>query len=282
MKISHDQGYLLLAFGAKKYLDMAYVCALSIRHYDRERPIQLVTDVDVGALDYGHRVFDLISTIDVPRAACGPMLKLEAYRYSAFAETLFIDTDCFVLKSRIRRIWEDLSEDYEFGIPGEVKKSGTWYDMPIAEMCRAAEIVSLVQINSGAFFFKRGQVAESVFAEAKQFHDTLGNVTGLLHYGTTPSDEPFLAMALGKIGIVPMPVIDEMGQALMLTTINGREFELDAFSGFPHFRKGKTLAYPTIVHFPGVAPREIYLSLAEKFTLRYSKNDWPNIKARLE
>ncbi|WP_162875420.1 hypothetical protein [Sphingomonas crusticola] len=259
------QGYQIIAIGPARYLDLAAACAASLRVFDGSRPIQLVTDRDDAALrdsGYGHLFDDFTpAPTDAP---AGPIIKLHAYDCAIYDETMFVDADCLLLKRDIDTYWSRLSADYQATLPGHWRREGQWYGMDIAEMCRLARIARLVQMNSGTFYFKRGLIGKSLFDTARALFGRLGNFTRHIHGGTGAPDEPYLAMAMGMLGLDPHPMRDEQCNSWMTATMNSLEVHVDATSGRPALVKRHRTLSPSLCHFTNLFPREAYDRVARE------------------
>lgn len=259
-----SQGYQLIATGPTKYLDLAVRCAASIKYWDPKRRIQLLTDVEPELIAQYKGLFDDITPYANSTEFLGPMIKLQMYDYAIYDETMFIDADCLILKGDMDSYWERLSRSYEVTVPGKWSSDGEWYGMQISEMCELANVAKLVKMNSGVLYFKHGSVAESFFNTAKELFRRLGNFANHIHRGLGPADEPYLALAFGVEALNPFPVLDEKGNAWMVSTIGSSEHNLDAFSGKPTFVKGGELS-PTVSHFIGLSPLPVYEKLCKQF-----------------
>jgi len=99
-----SKGVLTLAFGSKKFADMAVGLALSIRRNSPGQSLAIVTD---NATDDRLAIFDYRIPLpeDLPRDLTA---KLFLDSLTPFTETLFIDADCLVFKD-LSYIWNKLS-----------------------------------------------------------------------------------------------------------------------------------------------------------------------------
>ena len=77
-----SQGYQIIATGHQKYLDMAMNCARSLKLFDPDRPIQLVTDLTVSqsAID----IYDFITPLSTLRLLWRPSCKARDVRLCNF------------------------------------------------------------------------------------------------------------------------------------------------------------------------------------------------------
>ena len=267
-----QDGYLLLATGDLKYFRMALNCARSIRHFEGyKRPLQLIVD-DLGKLD--HKLRSIVDYVDL--LPPDPMLpatlnKLRLWEVARFERTLFIDADCLLMQPGIERHWQAL-RSRDFAIPGRKLSAGTWYQTDIAALTQAAAVPYLVQINSGAIYFTNSQAGFAPFLLAREMLAKLGGAVRQRHITGALGDEPFLGLALGKLGHEPYPLNAPGAGWLMLSTIGGSEFSFDVTSGACRFRKHGEMVSPHIVHFVGLQPRAEYDALCDGLTAA-----WPPI-----
>ena len=115
----HSQGYQLIATGPEKYLALAANCAASIKHWDPNRKIQLLTDASAEQLTQYDGLFDDITLYTPDSEFLGPMIKLKMFDYAIYDETMFVDADCLFLKVDIDNYWDKLSAEYDVTVPGE-------------------------------------------------------------------------------------------------------------------------------------------------------------------
>lgn len=262
--LNSAQGYQLIATGAEKYLDLARNCAASLKTWDAQRPVQLVTDRTGLLRAADQQLFDIVTPYNPVEAYAGPMVKMLAPEYAVFEEVMFVDADCLLVKSDIDSYWSQLSTGPSVAIPGSWRSSGDWYGMSIATMCELACVPRLVQMNSGVIYFRRDVDAKRFFSEACALYAQLGNFTQHSHRALGPPDEPYLALAYGRLGWDPFPVAHDDGNAWMLSTIGSSEHEVDAIKGEISMLKGQRLS-PTLCHFVGLQPAALYAELAAYF-----------------
>jgi hypothetical protein len=261
-----QQGYMIVALGGMRYLEMAISCAASIKCFDKHRPIQLLTDIDCDGKDV-ERVFDYVDVIEVDPTLIGPLFKLKAYQHKRFEKTMFVDCDCLMFET-VDRYW-DLLADYKVACLGSKKTKGEWYGMEIAEICKDFAIEYVVKTNSGMLYFDNDEVTDRLFQTAWSIWLKRGNFTGHDHRGAGAPDEPYIGVAYGIEKMAPMPwVIDNMGHGLMQSTIAAKApvFNLDGQGAY--FEKHGMTIRPAIVHFVGSKPKDIYRDLMNAFRER--------------
>ena len=216
-----NEGYQLIALGLEKYFIMAESLAISIKMTDKKRPIQIVTDQPKRFSN--NKLFDIITPCRHSSDFYGPLIKLKCHEYRIFKKTLFIDTDCILFKN-IDSYW-NLFKDSNFIIPGTIKKTGIWYKVSIEDLCNKFNVPYIVQMNSGVIFMADG--CEEIFDYAWEIYNKEGNFLSHDHRGRGAPDEPYLGLAMGALNHTPMNPVDKKGNALMLSTISGHQFNFD-------------------------------------------------------
>lgn len=260
------QGYQLFAIGERKYLQLAINCAASIKYWDKNRPIQLVTDnKNISKKESLKKLFDNITTISVEPFFRGPLIKLKMYEHSIYPETMYVDADCLLLKNDIDHYWNLLSKNYNTTTPGTYLSSGEWYKMRIEKICEIAQTARILKMNSGVFYFKKNETSKEFFASAISAATELGNFTGHIHRGTGLPDEPYLGIAFARENLVPLPIIDETGNGLMISTIKSRDHRFKPFPGNCEFIKEEKKVSPSLCHFVGLKPTLEYRELSKQY-----------------
>jgi hypothetical protein len=241
---------------------MAASCAASIRYWDPQRPIQLVTDVDeLGEFAW---LFDVITPYRERVGFEGPASKLRMFEFAVFEETMFVDADCLMMKPDIGHYWSELAVNHDVTTPGRWRTHGNWYGTTIEAMLEQTHTERLVQMNSGVFYFKRNDTAREFFGITNELYMEFGNFTKHNHRGTGAPDEPTFAVAFGRLDIDPFRIVDADGSAWMVSTISGREWNLSATTGEPRFWKGGDIS-PTLLHFVGLDPEPHYSGLSNYY-----------------
>lgn len=266
--MDNAQGYQIIATGRRKYMELAISCACSIRYWDSKRPIQLVTDMDINDFPGAEKLFDIVTKSYNDKTFFGTLDKLNAEEYSVYEKTMFVDADCLFLKDDIDNIWNAVSGK-KFAISGKKSTDGEWYGSDVSEILLKTEISYLVRMNSGSFYFEKQEENQSVLNLSKELYKKYGNFTGHIHRGIAPPDEPYLALAMGALGLDPEPVKFENGSTWMLSTIGSDSHSMSAFDGHPLFNKGEFVS-PTICHFVGLEPLQLYNSVVNEFRDKFN------------
>jgi hypothetical protein len=238
---SAGRGILTLAHGERRYITMAKVLAETLRMHCGHIPRALITDSADPALA---NLYDIRIPLQ-PEFGKGLQQKLYLDIYTPFEETLFIDSDCLVVRT-VEGIWP-LFAGTPVGVIGGPMRDGYWFG-DIASIRSHFGLDSIPRFNSGMLYFDRGEETGKVFATAREImrnYDTLGFTP---MRGGGRNDEPVLAVALAIHGV---SAIDD-GGSTMRTPIGLRgPLSIDVLRGTCHFNKDGTQVEPAIAHFCG-------------------------------
>ena len=269
------QGYITLATGHKKYLDMAVNLCLSLKKYDPKRPVALLYDsaLEQHTDDLAH--FDDLVLINPPDKYIGCMLKMCVYDYTPYEESMFVDADCVMVRTGIDKYWDKM-QNYSFNLAGDMEQNGKWYNMNIAEVIEHFKIPFVVKMNSGVFFFKKNDEAKDFFKTVSSLVDNYADMLTTIHQGRIGqlADEPFLGVAMGIHNITPIKKIGN--DALMISTWRTSDYKRDSNGGYtlkkhsnfllnlPFLPLKKTQHSPVFMHFINLKPIKIYNSLCKE------------------
>lgn len=235
------RGILLLGFGAERYRDMAKTVARSIRLHTPDVTIAVVTD----------HPDDLRSEVDVLvpfQAGHGPGFaqKLALDLYSPFDETLFIDSDCLVVRD-ISFMW-DLFSEVGFGVCGRDSGDGSWFGADLARVRATLGIVGTVpRFNGGLMYWTAAEGAE-VFASARALAGRYAELGFETMRGYAVTDEPLISLALGLRG---QGVVEDAGSTMRTPLGIEGPLEIDVPAGRSRFVKEGHVVSPAVVHFCG-------------------------------
>ena len=278
------QGYLTLATGAQKYLEMAVVLGLSLKTFDPKRPVCLLHDERVTLPPYAERIFDQTILVGGDTKYTGCMNKARLYDYSPFERTMFIDADCILMKPHVDIYWSRCA-GRSFTSPGGRQSTGRWEELDIELACRRFACPYVVVMNSGALYFEKDHAAEQVFREVE-----LALFPSSRRASAFPSQSvgPVCRRAVlrrrdGRLRLEPIG-IDESAGSWMVTTWRARRcmVDLDAGvcslekpSGFwwptqARFPKGWVRHSPVFLHFIALKPRRTYRRLAQQLRTRHA------------
>ena len=273
-----EEGYLLLATGPAKYVEMARNLAASIRVMDGTRRICLVHD--------GEAQFDVSDTLYFDDYALLPddslypgfMNKIRLYSTSPYRRAMFVDADCLLLKRDVETYWS-MTRSYFFAITGSRRTDGEWKGANISQLLMQEGAPYLVQMNSGVFAFDNSPEAAEFFAGLNDFYLRRRGELGVgLHRGRpAQTDEIYIGLWMGLNGM------DSCGgrvgeNSWMVSTWRAFWMTLDPERGMAVLRKprrstagipnpflGWDRLSPSFVHFIDLKPRRQYDRMARYF-----------------
>jgi hypothetical protein len=154
--MSAARGYLTIAAGRPRFLEMAVDMALSLREHT-SLPIAIATDEALAgaAGDRYAPVFDVVTRVP-DRFLDGRGLKYGSAEASPFEETMFVDADCMVLGS-LERWWSPLAE-HDMAMLGElltVQENENHHGFSTRSLMRRFGLDRYLKTNSGIFCFRR-------------------------------------------------------------------------------------------------------------------------------
>lgn len=273
------EGYLLLATGSSKYLDMARNLAASIRVMDGTRRICLVHDKDARLDPADTQLFDNHAILENDPRYPGFMKKIQLFSLSPYDRAMFVDADCLLVKRDIDKYW-DTARPYPFAITGSRRTSGEWKGADIAQLLRQENAPYLVQMNSGVFCFDRSLEAKKFFEGLNEFYlrrrDQLG--VGLHRGSPAQTDEIYIGLWMGLNGVDSCGGRDG-ASSWMVSTWRAFGMTIDpehgtsilhkprrSIMGVPNLIGGWDRLSPSFVHFVGLKPRRRYSQLAAHFS----------------
>ena len=272
------QGYLTVALDRDKYVDMAVNLAHSIRYFDKTRPICLVYNDKVRLSPGAKAAFTHFVDLPPREDYLGCMNKIRLDEASPFDETMYIDSDCLLVKSDIDRHWNRMATGY-FSMTGDKRRTGRWNNMDIAKTCEMFSTAYVVQMNSGVFYFRKCDDTSRFFSRLRELYTVHRDRLSNIHQGRKGqyADEPFFGVAMGEFGIEPLGGTPQEG-SLMVTTWRARNCDFRPETEFSRIDKpckywfGTTLLprqwvrhSPTIAHFIALKPQRLYERTAGYF-----------------
>jgi hypothetical protein len=243
-------GYVVMAYGSERYFRQARDLAVSIRVCDNTRPVCLLHDGN--APEEVRRVFHLERKVRFDLG--GYLNKLYLYDFSPFNRTMYIDTDCLMVKRDIETWWT-LLKDKCFSVTGEKKTKGSWGEWPdISKVCDKYRIPYVVTMNSGVIYVRKSATSRKLFDTALGLVNEKENgASWFVPAVSGYNDEPILAISMGTHGISPVSgkSVDGVTNTLQTSTIRSAEWDFSIEKGTCMFRKGKKKVSPTILHLCG-------------------------------
>jgi hypothetical protein len=238
------RGVITMAFAKPRYVEMAKSFARSLHLHAPDIPRAILTDATDPELS------TLFTHVIPYKKEFGANMAPKFYldRYSPFAETLYVDSDCLAL-GNLDAMWKAFASQY-FGVPGwrVLRKGDTDPYVDVAYVLDRFGLDGLPKFNGGTYYFRRSK-------EATQFFDTARSLLGqaqALRIGSFRdlglNDEPIFALTMALHGLQ----LTYMGTGGMWTPIGMRgPLRLDVIKGTCSFEKEGRILYPEIVHFAG-------------------------------
>ena len=182
---------------------MAVALCLSLETFDEKRPVCLLYDNHIDLPSYAARLFDEMIMLAPEDRFIGCMHKIRLYEYSPFERSIFVDADAILMKRQVDACWVACSGK-GFAVPGNKRSVGHWKELDIEDVCRTFDCQYIVVLNSGTFYFERGPIAESLFAEVNRIYVEGRDDLCLWHHQQRGHyvDDPF-GVAMGRLGIEP-------------------------------------------------------------------------------
>jgi hypothetical protein len=268
------QGYIVLALGPSKYLDMAINLAASIKVMDPTRRICLVHDGNVTADTAQLRYFDDTAIMPLDPDYPGFMCKIRVFDASPYEETMFVDADCLMVKTDIDRYWQSACTRF-FSITGGPRTSGEWKGADIATLLSQEGAPYLIQMNSGVFYFDKSPESKAFFGGLNAYYMARRHLLGVgLHRGKpAQTDEIYIGlyMGLSGMGAANMARVDQ--NSWMVSTWRGIMIRFDAGRSVIYKPRGNPLnpfagwdrLSPTFAHFVSLKPHRLYWRLSRQF-----------------
>lgn len=266
-----SQGYLTLATGDRQYFDAAANVALSVRLNDEKRPISLLCDDAAKLTAEEKKLFDRIIVALPGTLGVGCAGKLDVPDFLPYPETVFLDSDCLILKKDMDRHWEKLSGQC-FNVAGSLQDSGAWYTFDIADVCQKLGLPYMVYMNSGVMYFRKGDELDAFLTVVRDLRDNALDVLFVQHrdMNAQMADEPVWSAAMARQNMQPAHYQPEEG-LLMVTTYMSRRFKYDPLANVSKQEKSKGywlfgrfiskgwIEHSTsVAHFIRFKPRSIY------------------------
>jgi len=270
-----ERGILTIAYGAPKYLRMARAMALSIRHYQTEEKLAVVTD----APEYFEGLYDRIIPVELGYGS-GVVQKLYLDRYSPFDETLFIDSDC-LLYGPTDALWSFFGSDKNFGVRSVEELTHGDSCQGVGDFDRYLDYFGVEQIpniKGGVYYFDNSEAAAKVFNTARDVLERRDEA-GLMAFKNAPvADEVVFATALTLCGIDPLP---HSHSSSPVNTFLGRTdpVDLNVLEGKSSYIKRGTFTEPVVVHY-GLGTQNGYHYLRDINRLELKEAPAAELRAR--
>ncbi len=252
-------GVLTVAFGPRRYKMQAIALAQSLQLHNPAWPRACVTD-DLNDADL-KKWFQILVPYR-PEYGKGFYQKLYFDHYTPFQQTLYIDSDCLVVRD-MQFLVDRLRGNYGF-TPLCVKATSGWWYMDVAKQIERMRMKDfLPKFNGGVFWFEDTPEGHRVFRKARQMA-AVDKRLNIFELGDWFNDEPVYAVALGYLHA---PVYLDYDRTGMNTPAEFTDpFELNILEGRCHFRYEGQIYNSSVAHFFGNYTSS-YHYLREKYSL---------------
>ena len=248
------EGYILIATNQQKFLELALNLALSIKLKDnKKRPIALLYDNRINIPEKYKKYFDiLIKKNKEDNEIYGTTNKILLFKYSPFERTMYIDSDCLMVKKDISIIWKKLRR-YNFTVMGHKVIAGTCgcWNLNIKEVIKKLHLSYMIHFNGGVIYFDKSELSLNVFKKIKEYYKNAIDVLGCRFRGTY-NDEPFICVAMGYFCLKPFPMVFRHYWKIIQwhQFVVGEYNEINPFKETFYIDCGKGhLEHPTLAHF---------------------------------
>lgn len=213
-----ERGIVIIALKKKAYCYAAFNLALSIKHYNPNIHITLLSDNEhvnhFGESEYS--VFDNIKNIpdqDYSDTQFEPALaKFNFYKNSPYEQTLYVDADSLCLKD-IEPLMEQLSKSKGYfysnvhgsgGLKDEIQYTVWATNQQVWDFFKLKQDSVLHNMNSSWIWVKRGKKADALFDKIMENYKIGFGLKNLLHrWGGTYPDELFFNGTCAQLKINP-------------------------------------------------------------------------------
>lgn len=261
------RGVVTVAFGSERYIGMARNLAISVRRNWPGTALTLVTDSSDEKLN------DLFDSVVIMDETIGRNLlqKLNLDRYTPYDETLFLDSDCLVVRD-MSFTW-DLYRDVDFAVAGTKVSKGDWFGAEIEEVRNKLGIEEPIsKFNGGLMYWKSNNVGRGVFQEARRLSSEYSALGFEAFRSDLPhADEPLISLAMAKYGVSAR---DDRGTTMATPIgLNGR-LHIDSLLGYCSFVKNGNRVSPAAPHFCGPYSRGAYYRREAQKLRSITKGVW--------
>lgn len=281
MGLGEKEGYLIIVADKQKYLESAVNLALSLKLKDK-KPVCLLCCSKIRIPSIYSGIFDKMILIKESEKLIGTTNKLLQYKYSPFDRTMFIDSDCLMIKDNIDIIWKKL-KSYNIGLRGTIASSGKWSyfteenNVDIGTIVTLLNIKFLIKANSQVMYYDKSSRSEEFFKKALYLYEHFRDKVSLQFKKVKDeyTDEPIFGAAMGYFNIKPFPFMFKrhfFDCVQWSSTIQDAEdYSIDILRGIckVKFKGINRYDSPIIAHFGGLRPTEIYFSEVNKLRELY-------------
>ena len=230
--------------GAPKYIEMAKTLGRSLLLHSPNIPRAIVTDrQDDKELA---ELFDQLIPYK-PEYGSNVRQKIHLDQYSPYARTLFIDSDCIVVRD-LGFVFESFAEK-NFAVVGgkyHLKPGDKDPYLNVDFILKSFRLSKLPKFNGGIYYFDDSDTARSIYKTAREILRDFDKLGFAEFRGDGPNEEPILATAME---MHQQSMFQDNG-SIMRTPVGLRgKLKMDALAGKCTFKKGSRAVSPAVVHF---------------------------------
>jgi len=193
---------LTLAVGKQLYIDMAVALARSFYIWNKDAGIDFYIATDnkkLIAID----VLEWVKIIELQPGELGEGFspKLHLDKIAPTSKTLFIDSDCLIVKP-LASIFDKM-DGKAVSVVGNFISDGEWFG-DVKSVCQRVGVNRIPKFNGGVYYLEKGEIATKVYVKARELEPKYDEI-GLVRLRNKPNDELLMALAMAFYNQVPIP-----------------------------------------------------------------------------
>lgn len=195
------RGIITMAYGSKKYIEMAKTLARSLQLTNPHTPRAIVTDVQDAELE---QLFDYCIPSN-PKYGSNFRQKLYLDLYSPFEKTMYIDCDSIVVRD-LGEMWAAY-DGKPFGVVAGVMVSADGYSdqwgAGLDRVMTRFDIDAMPKFNGGVYYFEKSEIGRTIFEMPRSWVNQFEAYGFPVARGDGPDDQMMIsvAMALNGVGL---------------------------------------------------------------------------------
>ena len=269
---------LTLAVGKQLYIDMAVALARSFYIWNENAGIDFYIATDNQQL-IAPDVLQWAKVIVLKPGELGEGFspKLHLDKIAPTSQTLFIDSDCLIVKP-LTTIFDKM-DGKAVSVVGTFISEGEWFG-DVKSVCKKVDVTKIPKFNGGLYYLEKGDIATKVYQKARELEPKYDEI-GLVRLRNKPNDELLMAIAMALYNQAPL---EDTGNYMNDPLACPGKFELNVFKGYselvnPPYPDTKHQSWnpnhivnPIVVHFLGYYTNKYpYTKEAFKLNLVFQK-----------
>jgi hypothetical protein len=269
---------ITLAVGKQVYIDMAVALARSFYIWNKDAEIDFYIATDNKKL-IASDVLQWAKMIVLRPGELGEGFSAKLYldKIAPTEKTLFIDSDCLIVKPLIEIFTK--MEGRAVSVVGSYINEGEWFG-DVKSVCERFGLDKIPKFNGGLYYIEKGEIATKVYNKARELEPQYDEI-GLERLRNKPNDELLMALAMA---LYNQPPLEDTGNYINDPQACPGKFRVSVFKGhslmtnptYPHplhqSWNPNHIVYPVILHFLGYYTNKYpYIHEAEKLRLVFEK-----------